>query len=292
MDLKQYIKEKRPTLSENSIKSYVSTLRSLYTRVFGGGEIDFKKYNETKTILEFLKNVEFNKRKSILSALVVLTENPEYRILMLEDIKSYNAEINKQEKTEQQKENWVTSQEIQEKWKQLKKSADVLYKKENLTMADYQNIQEFIIVSLLGGIFIPPRRSKDYTDFYIKDIDREKHNFLEKNKMYFNSYKTAKFYGQQTEDIPKQLQNILKKWIAVNPNNTLLFDKNNNALTAVKLNQRFNKIFAGKKISTNAFRHSYLTEKFGDQIQKNEEMDKTMKEMGSSNLQLKTYIKK
>lgn len=292
MDLKQYIKEKRPTLSENSIKSYVSTLRSLYTRVFGGGEIDFKKYNETKTILEFLKNVEFNKRKSILSALVVLTENPEYRILMLEDIKSYNAEINKQEKTEQQKENWVTADEIKEKWKQLKKSADILYKKETLTMQDYQNIQEFIIVSLLGGIFIPPRRSKDYTDFYIKDIDREKHNFLEKNKMYFNSYKTAKFYGQQTEDIPKQLQNILKKWIAVNPNNTLLFDKNNNALTAVKLNQRFNKIFAGKKISTNAFRHSYLTEKFGDQIQKNEEMDKTMKEMGSSNLQLKTYIKK
>jgi integrase len=292
MDLKQYIKEKRPTLSEGSIKSYVSTLRSLYTRVFGGGEIDFEKYNETKTILEFLKDLEFNKRKSILSALVVMTENPEYRILMLQDIKSYNTDINKQEKTEQQENNWVTADEIKSVWKQLKKTADFLYKKESLNMLDLQNIQEFIIVSLLGGLYFAPRRSKDFTDFYIKDIDTEHHNYLEKNKMYFNSYKTAKFYGQQIAEIPKQLQNILKKWIAVNPTNTLLFDRNSNPLTAVKLNQRFNKIFAGKKISTNAFRHSYLTEKFGDQIQKNEEMDKTMEEMGSSNLQLKTYIKK
>jgi hypothetical protein len=68
-----------------------------------------------------------------------------------------------------------------------------------------------------------------------KDIDV--YNYIEKNKMYFNSYKTAKTYGCQVIDIPKALQTILKKWININPTKTL-FDANMNPLSSVKLSQR------------------------------------------------------
>jgi hypothetical protein len=70
----------------------------------------------------------------------------------------------------------------------------------------------------MSGVFIPPRRSLDYCEFKIKNIDREKDNYLDKNKLIFNRYKTAKTYGQQSVDIPVQLRNILTKWSKLNPN--------------------------------------------------------------------------
>ena len=143
----------------------------------------------------------------------------------------------------------------------------------------------------MGGVFIPPRRSKDFVDFKIKDIDKEKNNYLDKNKLIYNSYKTSKTYGQQSVEIPKQLNQILKKWISVNPTNYLLFDTNFNALSSVKLNQRLNKIFDEKKISVNILRHSFLTDKYKKHIEEQKKMDHDMEEMGSSNKQATLYVK-
>jgi len=56
-------------------------------------------------------------------------------------------------------------------------------------------------------------------------------------------------------------------------------------LTSVKLNQRLNKIFGGKKISVNALRHTFLTEKYQD-------LPDDLQEMGSSVSMATTYIKK
>ena len=91
--------------------------------------------------------------------------------------------------------------------------------------------------------------------------------------------------------IPIRLK-ILKKWVSINPTNYLLYDNAGKKLTPVKLNQRLNKIFNGRKISVNALRHGYLTDKYGDMIQKNKEIDETMTDMGSSKSMLNTYLKK
>ena len=145
---------------------------------------------------------------------------------------------------------------------------------------------------VLGGCYISPRRSKDYVDFKIRNIDKDKDNYLDKGKFVFNSYKTAKTYGTQTVDIPTQLRNIINKWIKVNPTDYLLFDANGGKLSAVKLNQRINKIFDGRKVSVNQLRHTFLTDKFGDTIQKKKEVAETMEDMGSSSSMLDTYVKK
>jgi hypothetical protein len=291
-DLKKEIQEKRPALSQSSIVTYNSILRNLHRKVFGEGDIKIENFKETEKILDHLKELTPNKRKTILSALVIITDSKKYRDLMLDDIKNYNQEIGKQEKTETQRENWVEVPQIQELWDSLGKQANTLYKKKTgLTGSDFQQIQNFIILSLLGGVLISPRRSKDYCDFKIRNVDKSKDNYLEKGVMKFNSYKTAKCYGTQSVSIPKPLQSILNKWIKVNPTDWLLFDSNQNPLTAVKLNQRLNKLFDGKKISVNALRHSYLTTKFGDTIEKNKAIDQTMADMGSSRAMLTTYVK-
>ena len=292
-DLSDYIKSKRDTLSPSSLKTYTSILSSLYRRVFDDKEIDPKNYDDTEKVLAFLKDLPANKRKSILAALVVVTNDKKYRDVMLGDISTYTHDIEKQEKSPEQEKSWVNSSDIKTVWEELKSNADLLYKKKDLKSADQQQIQNFIIISLLGGIFIPPRRSLDYVCFKCKDVKPDEDNYLDKNFLVFNKYKTAKCYGQQKVVIPVQLKNILNKWIKASGNEYLLFDTNGAPLTSVKLNQRMVKIFGGKKAGVNIMRHSYLSEKFQDTIKKNQEMDDVASQMGTSkDMVVNNYIKK
>ena len=153
--------------------------------------------NQEKPILAELSKLPPNKRKTILSALVVLTNKKEYREAMLNDINDYNKQIAKQEKTKNQEENWLKPEVLDNKLEQLKKNADLLYKKKNLTASDLQQIQNYILLLFFSGEYFPPRRSKDLCDFKIKNIDKEKDNYLNKHELVFNSYKTAKNYGTQ-----------------------------------------------------------------------------------------------
>jgi hypothetical protein len=290
--IKEYISAKRPTLSKSSLTTYSSILKNLYIRVFGEGDIDLSKFDNTEPVLKFLKDVPPNKRKTILSSLVIITDKKPYRDLMAEDVRDYNKDISKQEKTPAQEASWVETDEIKQVYNDLKQNADLIMKKKNITISDLQQIQNYIILCVLGSVFIKPRRSKDFVDFKIKNIDKETDNYMDKNKMIFNSYKTAKTYGKQEVDIPVQLRNIIKKWSSINPTDYLLFDANMNKLSSVKLNQRLNRIFDGKKVGVNQLRHTYLTDKFGDTINKKKEVAETMEDMGSSSNMLDTYVKK
>ena len=209
---------------------------------------------------------------------------------MLDDIKEYNKEEAKQTKTKTQEENWVKKDDLDKIYEELKTNANLLYKKKNLTASDYQDIQNYIILSLFGGFYIPPRRSKDYVKLKISKINKTDDNYIDKNEFIFNSYKTAKTYGQQKLDIPKELKTILNKWIKINPTEYLLFDSSYKPLSNVKLNQRLNKLF-GKKAGVNQMRKTYLSTKYADLIEMNRNLENDMTKMGSSKNMEKIYIK-
>ena len=291
MDIKAYIKSKREGLAESSITTYASILKSLYKKVWGDEKMDFNKFSEHKVILDSLKDLPPNKRKTILSALFIITQIPQYRTLMMEDSTAYAKEIAQNKKTETQEENWVEPQEIDAVLAKLEKDATAIYKKQTKTPQDLQEIQNYIIMVMLSGKYIPTRRSKDFCDFKIKNINPETDNYIDKKNLVFNSYKTAKTYGRQTLPIPIKLKNILNKWIAINPKDYLLFDVNMNPLTNVKLNQRINKIFDGKKVSTNNLRHTNITEALGEHKATKKKAEKLMTDMGSSFNMVDTYYK-
>lgn len=288
-NIRSFIKDKRPSLSHSSITTYTSVLKNLYKKVFDDDKYDMVKFNQTERVLDHLKDVPSNKRKTILSALVIITNKKDYRDLMLDDVKVYNDEMSKQQKSEQQKDNWVDTDEITNVFENLQKNAVLVYKKRSKTSQDLQYLQQFILLACF--VYIPPRRSKDFVDFKIKNIDREKDNYMEKNTFVFNSYKTSKFYGKQVVKIPVQLRNIIQKWMKINPTEHLFFDSNHNKLSSVKLNQRLNKIFGGMKVSVNMLRHAYLTDKYSDTLNQQKEMKETMNQMGSSLQQADVYIK-
>lgn len=297
MDIAESLQKSRPSLGASSIKTYTSILRSLHRKVFGDeSEPSMETFKEDKKILDFLRDVPPNRRKTILSALVVLTDEGKYREVMNKDVSEYNTEIAKQELTPSQEKSWINKDQLDDVYKDLKHTADMLLKKTHLTPSDLQKIQEYIMISVMGGFFIPPRRALDYCLFKIKNVDKDVDNYFEsgsKPKMVFNKYKTSKTYGQQVIDIPKELKTILMKWIKVNPTEYLLFDTNMSPLNSVKVNQRLSKIFKGISTGTsvNALRHSYLTTKYGHTIQQAKAIDKDMSEMGSSPSMITTYIK-
>jgi hypothetical protein len=293
-DLKEILKEKRPNLSKTSLNTYASTLTNLHKKVFKDTPFDIENFNKTQEIINYLKDIPPNRRKSILASLVVISDKKEYRDLMLEDIKEYNKETAKQKKTLNQEESWVSQEDVDKKHKELEAKWKLLYKKylnKNLTQKEIQEMQDYVMLSLLGGIYIPPRRLKDYVDFRIGPIDDEsKYNTKNRNKLIFNSYKTAKTYGQQIVKIPPKLNEIMNKWTDINPTHYLFIDTKDKPLTNVKMNQRLNKMF-GKKVSANQLRHTYLSHKYADRIQSNEQLAKDFEDMGSSMLQEKVYIK-
>ncbi len=293
-DIKALFKAIRPDLSEGSLKTYASTIGSLFKSMYPTDSLThttITKLNKDKTVLDFLlANKSEVGRKPVLSALVVLFDNDNYRKQMLMDAKAIKKEVGKQEMSETTEENWVSQDEITNVLKGLKREADAIYKSKDFSNANLQQIQLYIILALLGSQYIPPRRAKDYTDFKVKNISKETDNFIEKNEMVFNSFKTAKF-GQQRVPLPKELKSILTKWIKINPTEYLLFDINGNQLSSPQLNQRLNKIFgstSGK--SVNMMRHSFLTEKYGDGIIKKKELVADMTAMGSSLAEAPFYI--
>lgn len=288
-DIKELFRQKRPELSEGSLRTYASSISNL------SKSSGIEDLNNDKAVLKYLlENKSEVGRKPVLSALIVLFNNDAYRQQMLIDAKSIKKEVMKQEMSEATEENWVSQVEIASTLKQLKKTADTIYKAKTFSSEDLQQLQQYIILCLLGSQYIVPRRAKDYTDFKVKNINKETDNYIEKNELVFNSFKTAKF-GQQRVELPKDLKSILTKWIKINPTDYLLFDINFNQLNSTQLNQRLNKIFGSTKSKgVNMMRHSFLTEKYGDGLseakQKKKDLENDLKAMGSSISEAPFYI--
>lgn len=299
MTLAEFIKEKRPKLSQSSVNTYVSLIRRLYKQVFPKDEeIDTDKLiSHKEEVIHYLMNTLKPKgRATMLAAIVVVTDKDEaYRNMMMKDIKDKEAETDKQELTDKQKANWLTQEAIQERLDELKHESAFIYKKATKTSGDLQRLQAYIILNLYGGQLIAPRRALDFTALKIHgDIDMQKDNYIDyKGKRFvFNQFKTVRSHGQESLAIPTALMSILKKWIEANPHEWLLIDGKGQQLDSVTLNQRINKIFPDKKnIGVNGFRKVYLTHKFGDTIKVNKELSAAMKEMGSSTSVANSYIK-
>lgn len=285
------ILKERPTLSQNTVKTYTSILSSLHRKLFEK-EIKLEDFKNVDKILEALKDKPASTRKTTLSALFILTSIPIYREKMAEDIKAYKDDVSKQEMNDKQKQAFKSQDEIKNKLDVLKAEADMLYKKDNKTSTDLNAIQNYIILLLTSGLGgIPPRRSLDWVLMKTKSINKDTDNYMEKGKFYFNTYKGSNKKGTQVIEIPKPLQQILKKWLSVHNNEYLLFDLNAKPLNSVKLNQRLNRIL-GDGSAINVLRHSYLSTKFADTIDMNKKLNETMEAMGSSIAQEKVYIQK
>lgn len=297
-ELRKQLKENRPKISDSSIRTYSSIVSNLYRYMHDDlhksldGALEFFEKNPTK-ILEYLKNKKGSNRKTILAAIVVLTGHKEnvseqYRKTMLDDARKYNDDEKDQKKTETQEKNWITQEQLKKIYDELQKDTKNLLTKESITPADFQRLQNYVILSLYT--LQPPRRLMDYTEMRLHgEIDKEKDNYIDKKTFVFNKYKTSKFTGTEKIDLNPKLKYIIDKWKKHNPHEYLLVGTNNKKLTSSQLQQRLNTIL-GRNASVNILRHSFLSEKYKHIDLK--EMKSDADAMGHSVNQQMLYVKK
>tara|TARA_R110000868_G_scaffold399785_1_gene673778 strand:+ start:76 stop:978 length:903 start_codon:yes stop_codon:yes gene_type:complete len=294
MNFSDQIKAAKPLISEKSVKTYNSLLRTIYKKVFNDDETpDIDNFKNVDKILDYMKDDNIQTRKTKLSAIMAIAPMPEYKEQILSDLKIVKEKTEKSEMTDKLELVEIKPEDMKAVVKSLKKNADAIHKKSELTMKDLQDIQNYIIVSLYHG-HIQPRRAIDFTEMVLKPTNKETENYIDmkKSKLVFNKYKTASTYSTQEITIPASLKKILKKWIALIPDdvNNLLFNSKREPLSNVTLNQRLTEIFGANK-GVNSLRHYYLTQNHSDTIRAEDKLANDMKAMGSSVKQARSYIK-
>ena len=285
--LQEKIKENRPKLSTSSMRTYISILSNLYKKLNGEGNIEwFNK--EGDEILKYLDDKNNQTRKTTLSALFVLTNMKEYQTVLNTIMKKVNDDYKDQKMNAKQKDNWISIDEIKEKYNVLSADANLMLRKKKILNENV--MMEFLLMSCLSGAIMPPRRSLDYSDMKIRNYDVKTDNYYKANKFYFNKYKTFKTYGLQILDVPKELNNVLKKWIKINTNDYMIYSSNGNKLSCPQITRILNKVF-GKNISTSMLRHIYLTNVYKD-VPRLNQMEHLADEMGHSISTAMEYIKR
>jgi site-specific recombinase XerD len=288
MSITDSLKNNRPNLSQSSLKTYSSVLRNLQKNMNGDGIEWFS--NNDKDILDYLKEKTAQTKKTTLSALFVLTKKQSYKDVMMTVMKSVNDKNKEQQMNSKQEENWMSVKEIQDIYEPLLVKAKLMLSKKSIL--NESTMMEFLLVSFLGGVVkdLPPRRSQDYTELKIRNYDTKKDNYYKASKFYFNVYKTAKTYGLQILDVPKELDILLKKWIKINTNDYMLYSTNGKKLSSPQVTRILNKVF-DKNVSTSMLRHIYLTNKYKD-IPALSKMQDLATEMSHSVSQAMEYIKR
>jgi hypothetical protein len=249
-----------------------------------------KIFDEDDKILEHLKDKPPSSRKTVLSALFVLTGKAEYNKVMLEDCRHTNNQYKEQKKSQKEQDGWVSVDEIKAIYDKLMEEVKSMFSKKLLS--NYQTIINFILIGALGGVSgLAPRRSLDFCEMKVRNFDPKTDNYYKAGKFVFNKYKTAKDYGEQVIDVKEkapEFNAILSKWVKSNPTDYLLFSSNQQKLTSPQVTRMLNKLF-GKNTSTDLLRHIYLTNKYG-KLQA--EMMEDAKDMSHSSATQALYIKK
>jgi integrase len=304
---KNKLQDNRPLLGSNTIRTYVGSLKRIQKecpdiKLESIGDF-IKHYKEViETLKEKMSPIV---RKSKISAIVSLIddrhgEHPKelkealeaYRISMKSDGDIVKKQYLSQEMTDKQKENLISQDDVMKIYASLKAQAAPLFKLSKVNRAQFNTLQSFVLLSLY--VLIPPRRSQDYADFRIRNVDEndKRYNYMvnfNKNKkkglctFVFNSYKNSNRLGTQfAHDIPKTLEKIIEQWKQFNKSDWLLVNSKGEKIDQSKMAVWFNNIFE-KNISTSMLRHIYATSLLGDvDLSKIKEISEAM---GHTNIQ-------
>ena len=184
-------------------------------------------------------------------------------------------------KTDKEKDNWLTQEQVNKKFEELYKVVDEIKNKRKLSDTKYVELLDCLILGLY--VLAPPRRNLDYCMMIVDTpIESKEHNYYHKDKFVFNVYKTSKTYEQQVVPVPEKLNNLIKLYLKFKPKDvpSLLVNYKGRALTSgTDITRRLIKIFDGAKISSSMLRKIYLSSKYSDVM---DELDADVTAMGTS----------
>lgn len=260
----------RSNIKEKSLNAYVSNIKKVFNEVFEN-DIDIKHFNQFAKVRKYAETLTPATRKNIIIAIVILLKaykvpaniQKKYRKYFEELAIEYENDANKQLKSEKDKKNWITKEEIDGKLKELENKITEM-DMDNLSRLNKDIIQQHLVLSLYIGEHIPPMRN-DYADMKISDVELEEVNYINMKTKHIvlNQYKTDKAYGQKKIEIPQYIYDLIKRWLTYNNSGYLLVNINAfDPMTKNGLTKYIQKIFKPRKVSTTILRKVYLTTKY------------------------------
>jgi len=306
MDLNARIKVLKPTLSENSVQTYASLLRNLWKQLFIPGTISRgnigKHHKDIVTYIESACENQPKKAKQLYSALLVFSMEDD----LMEPLDCFQTMKNlihkhnevdtlieeKQELTDRQKKSYISWDDIIKRREELKEEVETLWISDNIN--DIYKVQDYVIACIYT--MMPPRRLLDYVQMSkFAPVGSRDSGILQKNGrlfFVFSHYKTVACYGQQIIPMPECLEQVIYRWLGVNPNDTLLFHKDQTkGLTVKHLQKRLAVIFKKPGFGVNILRHSFITENVLKDMPYIDELKTVASQMGHSIHQQALYKK-
>jgi hypothetical protein len=297
-------------LATTSIKMYLRNLEKL------NDDMPLKNLNFLKDIPAITQQLDKYKENtkrgyliSIVSALGLDKSNKakqklydDYYKLMMDKNKELKTKEASNEKSETQKENWLTWDEVSKTFADLEAKVKSFSGNKEINEHQYNVLLQLVVLALY--YFKAPRRN-EYQNMKIVKTDTASlpidTNYLvsDPRQFLFNVYKTSKKEGQLREDIPPELFAVIQTYLKFHP---LLKGKKIIKTTAVPflvyydgkpfsqvhaITRILNKTF-GKKVGSSMLRHIYLSSKYGDVLQ---EMKEDAGAMSHSIGMQKDYIK-
>ena len=291
-ELAKIIKEKREKISDSSVRTYVSLLTNLNLKLNGGKDnyLSFFHNNASK-IIEYIEGLKSNQsKKTLYSALFIVTGLEQYHAQMLENASKVN-EFYKQQKTlEHREEQKKTSVE------QLRAKYDeyLAILQKNPTIENYIN---YFVVAFTSCKIMNPRRNLDWISIKIKNINKEEDNYIDsKGYFIFNKFKTAKYHEKDSLErrvpVPKELLARIKKFSKISDNDYLLYhEKNGLPFTSSYFSKKLQQIY-GEGITTDVIRSIFISNIYKD-LPALQQLEDIASSMGTSiNASLGFYVKK
>ena len=310
----ELLKKEKPNLTDTSVKVYVSCWSSL-KKLFDRDDNSIEFLLEPKKVIKTLED-KYDKLNSIklkLACIVVILKTLDAE-KYADEIKEYNTaidamatQINRKtamnKKTESQKENWTSEEEMKtiEDYL-LSKVPSNLVIKSNSQMIAFRNYVLFVLQNYLGTrndlakakIMFRPKKPEDLdkeTNYILLKKSGKKVSYL------MNNYKTDKKMGSIESDIDGKYYDMLVKYMKAtnefNPEGYLMLNDN---MKTPMTNNRLGVVYSGlaegsgvdKKLSTTLTRHINAS-KGMDEV---EELRKKAQMMGHSLSKHIEYMKK
>ncbi len=305
MDIvKQKIIDNR-NLKESSVKTYLFNLNKLHKKIFDKPIENLDFLLDVDKVIDALADLKLSTQKTYYASIVVSMDAmkekkfekalDKYREIMLDNIKDYNEDIKKQNKSETQSKNWISMKALKkvvnDYYKELKNKKVFEKSKDEITKKEKDLLQKWLV----GSLYVidnknPPLRL-DYTPLEIislKDYNKLKDN---KNKNYlvnvsrnnkffsFSDYKTDKTYGIKKIPVGNKLNSVLNSYLKLHDNKFLLLNNKGEPMTSNSLGKYITKVFepTNKKITGTLIRHIYISEFLtGPSLQEKENLSELM----------------
>lgn len=275
------LKEKRPLLGDSSLKTYCSLLNSLFRKIGIESISQLPKYK--KQIIEQLNNTESHQsRKTILSPLVILTDDDDYKQMITESTQRVNDKYRTQRVDIEKLKGMMTMDELKEHHRQTTVRA-----LKSKTDGAYQDLMISLLFTGAEGD-LPPRRLMDYTEMKTKNYNKTEDNWTDGRQMMFHKYKTVASKGPQVWPIPKELQKYVRKAISLSDSDYLLHTPVGKKYTTSSMSKKLKATYG---VSVDGLRAIYLSNMYKG-MPALDEMERVADMMGhSASTAMANYVK-